>query len=280
MPRLWVPDRTIKRLKPPLGAQVNWGHPLTRDLCLCYIFNERAGVNYRDFSKFCHQKDANYQTIGWNGRGIDLPGTNDENFTITARKAGPATTVSACTMLTSAWRSSITHTATTVVNYGMVADTNWAISLGANVVSTIQVPYIFTGDQTINSTLATWANTDLSNYHTFGFAQSASNVRTFFLDGATEANTTNLNNHPTTSGISIGAFYSNGALAANTGWQGGIEWVYCWTRCISVAELLLVYSEPFAFFRMPKKISYSVPSGAPAQSQSPRTMHQFRLRRA
>src|SRR3990167_119944 len=43
MPRslLW-PD---PRVKPPFGAaEIDWGHPLARELVVCLLFNEQAGI--------------------------------------------------------------------------------------------------------------------------------------------------------------------------------------------------------------------------------------------
>src|SRR4051812_47040710 len=33
-------------VKPPVGTQINWGHPLAKDLVGCWLFNEGGGASF------------------------------------------------------------------------------------------------------------------------------------------------------------------------------------------------------------------------------------------
>ena len=73
--------------KPPVGSQINWGHPLARGLVGCWLFNEGAGGKAHDLSgRGNHGALTNFAfpstpTSGWNpgrtGIGLKFDGVDD-----------------------------------------------------------------------------------------------------------------------------------------------------------------------------------------------------------
>lgn len=72
----------FQRLKPPLGVQLNTGHPLANGLVGCWIMNERGGNIVHDLSGNGN-KGAFVGTVGWNTTGLNLLGTEDNSVSIT-----------------------------------------------------------------------------------------------------------------------------------------------------------------------------------------------------
>src|SRR3990167_7263966 len=44
-------NRSYGKVKPVVGSQINWGHPLAKGLVGCWLMNERGGRKIIDLSK-------------------------------------------------------------------------------------------------------------------------------------------------------------------------------------------------------------------------------------
>ena len=73
--------------KPPVGSQINWGHPLARGLVGCWLLNEGAGRKAYDLSEYRNHGTLTSMAIpptpnsGWNpgrtGIGLSFDGVDD-----------------------------------------------------------------------------------------------------------------------------------------------------------------------------------------------------------
>jgi hypothetical protein len=78
-----VTVRKPTRIKPPPGTLVNWGHPLSRGLVGCWLFNEGAGLRVKDssnnrFHGALTNMDPHTTWVGDSiGKVLSFDGTND-----------------------------------------------------------------------------------------------------------------------------------------------------------------------------------------------------------
>lgn len=61
--------------KPPVGAQLNWGHPLTRGLVAAYLYNEGAGLTINDLLLRNPGVMSNTPSSGQGGAWQNIPGS-------------------------------------------------------------------------------------------------------------------------------------------------------------------------------------------------------------
>ena len=68
--------------KPPLGVQINWGHPLASGLKCAWLFNEHGGsAIYSLVNRSCFFTFAGTSNPTWDQYGINLPANSGANIT-------------------------------------------------------------------------------------------------------------------------------------------------------------------------------------------------------
>src|SRR4030042_101428 len=65
--------------KPPLGSQINWGHPLSRGLVGCWLMNEGGGLPFSQSRKQASLKNAYFPIwgLGSFGKGLHTAGVDN-----------------------------------------------------------------------------------------------------------------------------------------------------------------------------------------------------------
>ena len=85
-------------VKPPIGAQINWGHPLANGLLSCFLFNEGGGLTVGDLANAGRSGAINNSSASttWgackNGVGLLKNGTSGAGY-VTITPALPLQTV-------------------------------------------------------------------------------------------------------------------------------------------------------------------------------------------
>src|SRR5678810_530534 len=63
--------------KPPMGAQINWGHPLAKDLVVYFVFNEGGGIARSLVIPYVPSTTSHSWKVGGIGLSGSFNGTTD-----------------------------------------------------------------------------------------------------------------------------------------------------------------------------------------------------------
>jgi len=230
--------------KPPLGAKLNWAHPLTKGLVGCWLFNEGGGNKAYDLSGYNNHGTLNAMAFpsttlsGWNpgkdGVGLQFDGSSDyvdcgndpslnitNAITIEAWVKTTQTTRGQITAKVSAWqfaKRESTHKIS-IYLYG-ITPLRWE-----------------GGDTEIND--GVWHHI-VATYDANGGANNGN----FYLDGVLDGQFTSTGNIDVNSNnLAIG----NQIFCAHN-FNGAIDEVRIYNRALNAEEIKQLYIAPYAMF--------------------------------
>jgi hypothetical protein len=225
--------------KPPAGAQVNWGHPLTQNLVAAYPFLERSGLRVHDL---VHGSGADFETgVLWNGDALTLPATNAGSYT-----TGPLISNRPFSILLGCHDLGTHGTAGATFSMGVTGSARQIIIIRPQSTTVIRFAMWFDDlDATVPSILGRQLH--------LAFTLDPAFAQKTYDDGK-------LINSRTAGGFFNGtrAVYFGGN-AINTEQIGAtFRYVYIYDRALSPDELAWVKAEPYAMLTTPQARKYFV----------------------
>lgn len=241
--------------KPPAGAQIKWGHPLTNGLRGCFLFNEMSGRAVRD--AVTGRSATNAGTQNWTrGHGAyvgnaasnyftldDGPYLKDCPFTFVTRVSQVTVNVSGCIM---SMNSSGTTSQTPGVRYS--GSTTLRFFLFGNDLD-VTIPSIT--DRVSNA------------------------VCVLYSTGTMEVFEGGVSRGTRASGVTSYAATSQRIRLGGQSWDGGvnnaatIHHAYIYNRALSAAEADWVTAEPYDFLVQSPVRRYFIPQAAPVNYWMP-----------
>ena len=216
--------------KPWLGKQIDWGHPLARDLVGCWLMNEGGGDKVQDLSgNGKHGTGSLIWTPGKSGPALEMTGA-----------AGNVDTQFDCspynefTIITSVKTDSIVGT------YYIADQSDGSVGFGLRIVDEKLSFFCYSGGD---------AGHFYSNYSLvvgqwvqFACVHSANN--TIYINGVYDNTTASaLGIDDSSDTMRIGSEFDG-----DTHWDGLIEYLMIWNRALSVSEIAEHYQNPFCMF--------------------------------
>ena len=233
--------RLLQRQKPPLGARIDWSHPLARGLVGCYLLNENIGTKVNDLS----QRETG--TISgpdcyWNNDALRFSlgdyvecGTTpyiNQQFTIAFKMKMNSTPGNYPTFLSK--RNTYATMEWELFYYISVGKISfWFGNSGANHIDFTG----FTPQVGIKYSIVVRRHND---------------VFTEFVDGELRSTQTNSNPIPDT-GTEKLRFGVLGGDSTTEYLDGWLWYVYIWNRALSEAEIKLLHKDPYCFITTPMK---------------------------
>jgi len=247
---LTLPQRR-KRWKPPVGARVNWGHPLSRALRGYWTFAEGGGEVAHDLVAGNHA--TKYYTpaqITWTeepqGSCIDLQGDLYAGMRLTSSLGLTATAP-----WTISWRCQGDGDSTEARVIGAYLSTSTNVWLREGVQTRV---YFDDGSYwSINSlsTFTSWTDYVLTSD---GAGASSCNVA-IYVDGVLVDTSSSEN-----AAFNLEMLGTGGSSSTST-FDGRFSWCAVWDRVLLASEISSLYVDPFQFLDWPtSKLYLIVPS--------------------
>lgn len=246
----WRKSKPWGKIKPPAGTPIDWGDPINVGLVSRWVMNEGAGGKLFDS---CQRNQAalnsfsqpNTSTSGWNvgqfGKCLTFDGTDDYASAASTflNGATKATISFSFKRRTASSRCNITQTnGTSFHRFGVNANTDGLVYFLINNVA--------------SSTYATFANGD-TLWHRVTFVYDGSGATNAdrvkgYLDGVPKT-LTFTGTIPSSVGAATGPFEigrQNAGVGLVTYSDGQLDDVRLYNRALSEAEVLRLFTEPFA----------------------------------
>jgi len=231
--------------KPPIGSQIDWGHPLSKGLVGCWLMNEGSGVKIYDL---CKNATGIFDTgaITWKpslkGIGVNFGNSSTANINLGNNPifSVPNFTFSIYAIAlkkTTGSQSLFCKTTNTGSGGFYLRVGGWSGygKIGGGVVEVLAT------DFTVN----TWNHVAL--------VLSSTNL-IYYLNGKQSVSTAK-------AGIGINGIANStfiGRLGDYTGgqfWDGDISVVYFYSRALSPSEIQQLYQDPYCFIKPPSNWS-------------------------
>lgn len=230
--------------KPPLGSVIDWGHPLSKGIVGCWLFNEGQGdivndisgnKNHGTLTNFSHPATT---TSGWNpgDGGKQIKFTGNSNYILI--KNNPSLQTNLISVF-------IKVKAVTVPNYNSLIGRwnsntptgNWLITLNQRI-----IVFINNGASTITVEID-YRN----NYHIVGFVYDRSFMRVY-IDGMQIGTPVN---YTGAMGICNTDLIIGTNIDAPSGrtLNGSASFAYIYNRPFNSKEVLQLYQSPFCFIK-------------------------------
>lgn len=225
--------------KPSLGAQIDWGHPLTKGLVFCALMNEGGGMFCNNLaSTFYRGTLTNMTPADWipTIKGLGLKW--DQSTSYIPLNAGAIvanlnnSTVEALVIPTTTTGESSIYDESDTTSQTVFRTRRYSNVFGFDFVIT-STWYNCTGSTTITSG---------NPYHVAGTFSTNLGMKLYVnskLDG-TNANTTPCNK-------SIGNSWIGRYGQTGYNWIGNIIFVRLWARTLSQNEIEWLYTDPYCF---------------------------------
>lgn len=232
--------------KPPLGAQINWNHPLSRGLVACFLMNEGGGVKVIDLvGKYpfvlsggatwkSNNKGIGINFDGINGIGVCNTNLGFTNYPISILWMGRSNSVSTEETV---W--CLSHTADTN-NYFLISAVGndgargWEYQVRNNVDAS-NTPGFSVADSGVSID---------SSCHIINCVSSNSSNHKIYVDGIlkdTDTNTTNFNSP-------LSKHVIGGLIRSTTDYETSqSNLLIIWNRVLSPSEIRQLYIEPYCF---------------------------------
>lgn len=233
-------------LKPPLGSQINHGHPLTRGLRAFWLMNEGGGKTIFDLSG-----TGDIGTLlgpTWMGGGLDFDGTNDNILLGLHSKFLGVSTTQPFTVIVQARADVYPAERDGFISCldDQTGTVGWDLRLENEAVPSAGIAF------RVGANAAVFAKADFvaTNRNQYAGRFDGNNIEVFvngIIGGITDTGTIN----GTDRNIYIGAnFFPNTPGDANAGrwFDGRISYVLLYNRALSQLEIQQLYREPFAMF--------------------------------
>lgn len=233
--------------KPPLGSQINWGHPLSKGLVGCWLFNEKSGTKVFDLANF---KTGDLSTHVFSGDAISCNGTSGYVDLKTNSRLNQLPKLSYVSLInpTNAGESNLgtiitktTSSSSAVpkrlrLGFQSTSESDLTLTMegGATDLLAASAGGIFHNKN--NLVVATWDGTD-----EFG-VRLYSNGKELVVDAtASPASIVNDSAHN---------YYSGGAGTTGSGtFNGKIYLIYIYNKVLSPSEIQQLYIDPYCFIK-------------------------------
>lgn len=254
---------------PLIGKQINWLHPLSKDLVGCFLFNENSGGNLRNIANTSLIDDLTFDTndLSWIGQGLFFDNTQNALTPIIINSPRPG------------WWHDTFNKLSVFALVTLELDTGSILTL-LDIGGSTQGLYI--GYKTASNTIVygtAQTNTRVEILSTTLFAPSIvpfsigtvynQGKMELFINGNKENNSTNGTQIPSRGGQpGIGACDgtlagSNAILVGNTEeWGGKIIALYFFDRALTDSDFFELNINPYAFMVPDLNPALSV-AGAP-----------------
>jgi hypothetical protein len=228
--------------KPPIGAKINFGHPLSNGLVGCWLFNEGSGDRVNDYSGYSnHGKVSNSilqtSTKGWMDgpdgpsmllldQQVDIPDT--KSLSITGR------------ITIMAW---IRYTSSGMTNNPIVA--RWG-AVGSYLIGIITKPAMYIRVGAVNKSATALGTYNNNLWHLCAGIYDGANVL-LNMDGGQEIIVGAATTGPIDTNsliVRIGC-YSNSTVTAYSGY---ISSVFIYNRNLDAKEISYLYAFPYCMF--------------------------------
>jgi hypothetical protein len=245
--------------KPPLGAKINWSHPLSKGIVGCWLFNEGMGDKVYDSSgngntgtltNFSHPATV---TSGWNpgkfGRAINFDGSNDRIQFVNNSTLNLSSSFSLCCWVcplvlpTNGTIQSLICKYEGQNSYGMGGyDLRIINDGGIQKIGLVTNKPIASGGadfaytMIVNKTYFIVGTFDCVKSYIYVNGVYVSSINNVVIPGATNK-LLNFGNFGTYSGSELGRYFN-----------GIISNIYFYNRVLLPSEVLQLYTEPFCMF--------------------------------
>lgn len=230
-----------QQMKPILGQQINWGHPLSKGLVGFWLMNEGTGNKVYDLSN--NNNDGTLDGASWvtsdKGYAIDFDGTDD---TITMQHTDDLI-LNAFSIVLRIRTDQVASDSYMISHYDGTSQDGFYIRFDNNglmyfVVFVGGSPGICNSDVGVQAT-DTWFNI-VATRDVSGFMQ-------LYIDGKVQSTTdTQAGEIDSSAVLRLGTDYSG----AND-LDGKINYFYLYNRALTILEIQQLYREPFCMFRDP-----------------------------
>lgn len=255
MPKVWTS-------KPPLGSQINWGHPLSKGLTACLVMQEGTSMRTKNLITGVFEPISVLTYIdswGKNTKGTGVLFRRDTYNTKIPITKDPISTSLPFTIVASV--SPTTNNAAYGVILSRGQDSQGAgrsVSYGRNADGTFYIQVITTSPSTTARTTTGTkiypANTLVQVVAVWNPAISLSLHTNGTLDKYNADSTSNL--RTSTVGTAIGHFYGSTNF-----FDGLMNYVYIYNRALSPQEIQQLYIDPYCFIKQPR-ILISTPTAS------------------
>lgn len=218
--------------KPPLGASIDWSHPISGGMVLCVPYNEGGSNNPVNLVNGYKSQTGSSLHIGWSaGRFGDLGRNTGPNGVTSSNDVFNVPTFNLSAASFEAW---ITFRDVS----GNFSDIFKAISLRFSVCAgTLRLT---SGSSTLNSTVPISVGTP---YHIVGTLLSGINM-SIYINGVLTDSSSQLSISQTNNAVNCLNFSSS-----NTNQVDGVtDLLRIWNRQLSAAEVSSLYQSPFGMF--------------------------------
>lgn len=267
--------------KPPLGAQINWAHPLAKGLVGYWLFNEGGGDKAADLGRYGYDGTLvnvafpPTSTSGW-GTGRDGPTIVFNGTNAYVNIGQPSYTASPTQISVSLWLNTNTLTGGSEnLRYAISRewiDKGWMIRLS-------------TADDKIywyHRAGGAWPNVATSNaivadtwYHIVTTLDTVTGTIKIYVNGQLD-NTAGGGSTITTAAVDV--LIGSSALQTSRAWSGMLSDVRIYNRVLTAQEIVQLYVGPYAMFEWPLVWQWS--TAVVAADVNTYFMHYQRLRRA
>lgn len=261
-----------KDTKPPVGSQINWGHPLSQGLVGCWLMNESSGNQIRDLVM---NMVGNFTNTIWKNTSKD-----------TAINCGTAgyITVLRNTIFEPKSELTVVQVCRTSVSSGNVdpickrannsGNASYVIDFDAASSYKIRWFGYDTGWQIASSDATGYNN---GRFHTI-IGIHKGTVLSLNINGKPQSSTDNLTLTYTTPNELLIGGYRSGAGTYSGYFNGDILLTYIYRRALFQAECFALHEAPYQFIQPIKRRFFSYPAiMAEAGTQAPvvQSAHQF-----
>lgn len=235
--------------KPPLGSQVNWGHPLARGLVGCWLMNEGSGVWVQDYSGngnhgTCINMSPQSNTSGWNpgphGGALVFDGSND----YINCGSGSSLNFGTNDFSVFAWINPKTYAASRYLFGRGNANDGWWSQLVWTTKLIFRIKLLDTA--TTNSAYVDGLiDIGDSNWHFVGFTARRSGNLSLFVDGKLDGTPASIT---TISNVDIAGPVYFGCRDATTSYLNAASNYMIYNRALSAEEIAFLYAFPYCMF--------------------------------
>jgi hypothetical protein len=254
---MYIITKNWRDKKPPLGSQLNFGHPLSRGLVGCWLMNEGGGLKVNDL--ISKNNGSLINGIVWQNQDILSKGVdgfinigNSNNFNFTTQNFSVVFGIK---------HNSIQSTGTTkntVFFYkGDYQVNGWYIQRSPSD-TPIGSLSLTTNQSTVSQQTTTGADVvKVNEFGIYAVVRNGSNCKIYkngIDTGATSAN--HLNPTSSSNNLQLGKYSSN---TTNFFFDGTWRFAYIYNRALSPSEIQSLYVAPYQFIQPIRKIFYSFP---------------------
>lgn len=253
--------RYYKDVKPPLGSQINWAHPLARGLVGCWLMNEGGGLKVLNKINNYYDIISNFSSFNnWsqNSKGTGLKFLRDIQNSKIPLIIDPFSTSSPFTIVASV---APTNNDT---NYGAIigrgqdgSGAGWSIRFRYKTGNVYEIAIVTTSPSTTGRT-TTGIKTYGLNIPVQAVAVWNPNVfLNLYTNGSIDKSNIDATSQLRTSGVGTTIGFNPGTAEY---FNGIINYIYIYNRVLSPSEIQQLYIEPYCFIA-PQKSRFIISMG-------------------